>query len=384
MNKKSRKVFESQKKLFGAILAGVIFLSVGLGYFIIQDSKYVPPAPAKPIELPADKMNPQDIWMGRLESQNQLLDQRIKYLEEIILATKKQEEEIEKEKKELKQEIARLKGELISIKENPPLRLPEDPLVALPLEMIPTPILAPLAELSMDDLPSTIKSVDFSIPSGTSVKALLVSSVDADCSVFSVNDPIPVKLRILDDGHLPKEISVRFKGGIIIGSAYGNLSSERVYMRLERLTQVNTEGNFVETEVAGYVTGEDGKYGIRGTVVDKSGKIMANAALSGIFAEGSQILQSAVGRYRIDNYLSTNNANQSVSDPFVPGALNGTSNAFDMLANYYIRRAEQIQPVIQVNAGRIVDITFTHGADIGELHTKDKIKEIREKTKGCP
>lgn len=384
MNKKSRKVFESQKKLFGAILAGVIFLSVGLGYFIIQDSKYVPPAPAKPIELPADKMNPQDIWMGRLESQNQLLDQRIKYLEEIILATKKQEEEIEKEKKELKQEIARLKGELISIKENPPLRLPEDPLVALPLEMIPTPILAPLAELSMDDLPSTIKSVDFSIPSGTSVKALLVSSVDADCSVFSVNDPIPVKLRILDDGHLPKEISVRLKGGIIIGSAYGNLSSERVYMRLERLTQVNTEGNFVETEVAGYVTGEDGKYGIRGTVVDKSGKIMANAALSGIFAEGSQILQSAVGRYRIDNYLSTNNANQSVSDPFVPGALNGTSNAFDMLANYYIRRAEQIQPVIQVNAGRIVDITFTHGADIGELHTKDKIKEIREKTKGCP
>lgn len=384
MSEKSRKVFNNQKKLFGAILVGVLFLSLGFGYLVIGDTKYAQPSLTKAsIDLPADKMNPQDIWMNRVESQNTLLDQRVRYLEELILETKKQGEETEKEKRQLKQEIARLRGELFSVKENPPpIAVPVDPLIGPPLEVPLLPICAPLVEFSMDDAPSAIKNVEHAIPSGTSVKALLVSSVDADCGVFSINDPIPVKLRVLDDGHLPKEIAVKLKGGIVIGSAYGNLSSERVYMRLERLTQVNSDGDFVETEVAGYVTGEDGKYGIRGTVVDKSAKIMANAAISGIFAEGSQILQSALGRYRIGNYMNSN-TNQSVGDPFIPGTLGGTSNAFDMLADYYIRRAEQIEPVIQVNAGRIVDITFTHGVEIGELHTKEKIKAVREKAKGC-
>ena len=96
----------------------------------------------------------------------------------------------------------------------------------------------------------------------------------------------------------------------------------------------------------------------------------------------SQILQSAVGRHRIDNYMSTS-TNQAVNDPFLPGVSNGTSNAFDMLSDYYIRRAEQIEPVIQVTAGRIVDVTFTHGAEIGELHMKDKIREVRERSRGC-
>lgn len=383
MSEKSRKVLKNQKKLFGAIIMGALFLSLGFGYLLIGDQKYSQIAlPRKSIDLPGDRMNPQDMWMNRVESQNTLLDQKVKYLEELVLGTKQREEEGEREKRELKQEIMRLKSELIITKESPPpLFIPVDPLIGSPLGP-PLPMCAPLVEFSMDFPPSTIKNVEHAIPSGTSVKAVLVSSVDANCGIYSINDPIPIKLRILDDGHLPKEIAVKLKGGIIIGSAYGNLSSERVYMRIERLTQVNLDGDFVETEVAGYVTGEDGKYGVRGTVVDKSAKIMTNAAISGLFAESSQVLQSAVGRQRIDNYLSTN---QSVNGPLIPGAMGGTSNAFDMLADYYIHRAEQIEPVIQVNSGRIVDITFTHGVEIGELHTKEKIRKVRERSKGfCP
>jgi conjugal transfer pilus assembly protein TraB len=379
---KPQNVLRNQKKLFGAIIFGFLFLSLGFGYLLIGDRKYAPTTLSKQsVDLPADKLNPQDIWMSRVESQSTLLDQKVKYLEELVLETKKQEEGAEKEKKQLKQEIARLKNELTAVKQNPPPPpLPLDPFIAAPLEAPPPllPICAPLAEFSMDEEPPIIKNVEEAIPSGTSVKALLVSSVDADCAVFSINNPIPVKLRILDDGHLPKDIAVKLKGGIIIGSAYGNLSSERVYMRLERLTQVNRDGDFVETEIAGYVTGEDGKYGVRGTVVDKSAKIMANAAMSGLFAEGSQILQAAVGRYRIGNYLNANTS-QAVGESFMPGAVGGTCNAFDMLADYYIRRAEQVEPVIQVNAGRIVDVTFTHGVEIGELHTKEKIREVRER-----
>ncbi|MCH9626262.1 MAG: hypothetical protein S4CHLAM123_14580 [Chlamydiales bacterium] len=382
MSEKSKKALSNQKKIFGAILIGVLLLTVGFGYLLLGNSNYSQPTYIKkPIDLPADKMNPQDIWMNRVESQNKLLDQKLKYLEDLVLKNQKQEESSEKEKRDLKREIRLLKDELTSVRENPlpSVLLQTDPLLGPPAVIMEAPIAQPLVEFVMEDISSPIQNVEHAIPSGTSVKALLVSSVDADCGVFSINDPIPVKLRILDDGHLPKNIDVNLKGGILIGSAYGNLSSERIYMRLERLTQLNRQGDFVETDVAGYVTGEDGKYGVRGTVVDKSAKIVKNAAISGLFGEASSILQSAVGRYRIDNYLSTN---QSVNDPFSPGGSGSASNAFDMLADYYIRRAEQVEPVIQVNAGRIVDITFTHGAEIGELHTKEKIQEIREHSRG--
>lgn len=383
MNNKSKKILKNQKKVVAAIIGGVLFLSLGVGYLLLGDSNYPKRQTSKTFDLPADKMNPQDIWMNRVDSQNQLFDQKIKYLEDLVLEGKKQKESEEREKRELKKEISLLKQELTKACENPPpneVAQLGDPMFMPPPTLPPPPMIAPLVEFSMAEPTSTIRNVANAIPSGTTVKALLVSSLDANCGVYSINDPIPVKLRILDDGHLPKNIDVNLKGGIIIGSAYGDLSSERVYMRIERLTQVNSKGDFVESEVLGYITGEDGKYGVRGTVVDKSEKIIANAAISGLFGEASEILQSAVGRWRIDNYLS---ANQAVNDPFVPGIGGGTSNAFDMLADYYIQRAEQIEPVIQVNAGRIVDITFTHGIDIGELHAKERIQEVREKSRRC-
>ena len=341
MSEKSRKALKKQKKVFLALVAGVGVLVVGVGYLVLSDQKYAPTVQPKPhIDLPADKMNMQDIWMTRVESHNTLLDQKIKYLEEIVLQTKKQEEVTEKEKRDLKHEMAQLKKQLRDESERSFREVPgqlNDPFFGSPQNISAPQFCPPLIEFCMEEPEQIVGSVERTIPSGTTVKALLVSSVDADCGIYSSTDPIPVKLRLLDDGHLPKGVDVHLKGALIIGSAFGNLSSERVYMRLERLTQVNPDGKFIETEVVGYVSGEDGKYGVRGMVVDKSEKIIANAAISGFFGEASQVLQSAVGRFRIDNYL---NANQGVNEPFVPGAAKGTSNAFDMLADYYIKRAE--------------------------------------------
>ncbi|MCE3230852.1 MAG: traB [Alphaproteobacteria bacterium] len=48
------------------------------------------------------------------------------------------------------------------------------------------------------------------------------------------------------------------------------------------------------------------------------------------------------------------------------GAGKGINNALDKYADFYIKRAEQLQPVIQVAAGRQVDIVFTEGISMGE------------------
>jgi conjugal transfer pilus assembly protein TraB len=374
MIESTRHILKKQKLLFGALAISALIIVSCVGMLIFSNDTPRPLVQKKSIDLPGDKISPQDIWMTRMEADKQLNDQKFKYLEDLIVEAKQRDEANLQEKRLLKKEINDLTLGLRLAKSQPSVAAAAaDPFGKMP--SVPYVDKSPLIEMSMQEPKTKLSHVDLAIPAGTSVKALLVSAVDAPSGVYSASDPIPIKLRLLDNAKLPKEVRVKLIGGIIIGSAYGNLSSERVYMRLERLTQVKAGGSFIETDITGYVSGEDGKYGVRGVVVDKSTKAVANAAASGFFGELGQILQSAVSKkgnsYQLDAISSRN-------DVLTQGAIGGGTSAFDMIADYYLKRAEHIQPVIQVNAGRVVDVTFTHGVNVGDLHTKDRVRKTRE------
>jgi len=413
MTNQTQQILNKQKISFFILVIAVLVVVFVLTHFVFQD--LTPPnssqAPLK-IDLPVDTINPQNIWMNRqddtisrMDSENKLLDQKMQYLEEVILNGKKKNEEIDQEKIELKQMIALLTDDLKAVKEKTDRQVsfqetstqnddismyqsmqPSIPLHSSldyfsspePMMIEERPLRLPIREHVMAENEQRYTDINDVIPAAVSVKALLVSSVDAVCGVYSNSDPIPVKLRLLDDAHLPKGLSIDLKGSLVLASAYGSLSNERVYMRLERLTQVNSKGQAVETEVVGYVSGEDGKFGVQGTVIDRSVKIVKNAAASGFLSGVGQVLQSAVSKHPVDSF----NTYSVGTDIAQRGTVNGTSSAFDMLSEYYIRRAEQVQPVLQINAGRIVDITFTHGFKRGDLNTKEKLKKIRCLSRG--
>jgi conjugal transfer pilus assembly protein TraB len=44
----------------------------------------------------------------------------------------------------------------------------------------------------------------------------------------------------------------------------------------------------------------------------------------------------------------------------------GVSSALDRLADYYIRLAEQVFPVIEIDAGREIDVVITKGVVVDE------------------
>lgn len=429
MINKAKQILRTQKKHF-IILATIVLVGVfGISHFVFTDIG--PSLPRQQtslkVDLPVDNISPQNIWMNRqddtidrIDSENKLLDQKMKYFEDVILSNIKKEEENEREKVELKKIITHLKEDLKSVMDKPePKTVAQEvaysesedgpnfevshqsnhppnpqslfssprfqstnsppPSFTSPQQYIePKPLRMPIREHIITEEKKPFVSVDEVVPAAVSVKALLVSSVDAVCGVYANSDPVPVKLRLLDDAHLPNGVTINLKGCLLIASAYGNISNERVYMRLERLTQVNVKGEATETEVVGYVSGEDGKFGVQGSVIDKSTKIVKNAAASGFLGGIGQVLQSAVSKHPIDSF----NTYSVGSDAAQKGAANGASSAFDMLAEYYIRRAEQVQPVLKVNAGRIVDITFTHGFTRGDLNTKEKLKRIRCRSRG--
>jgi conjugal transfer pilus assembly protein TraB len=349
------------------------------------------------VDLPVDDFKSKEVWMDRLESQISFLSQKQNYYEETLLEYKEREQANEKEKLELKKQLATLKQEIeeskiaqAEAKEEisllPPQEFyapvpPNPPLVSNPpfysnIPLEPLPLRPPLCEYVILEEQNAVFPVSKRTPANVSVRAILISSVDAVCRLDAQSDPVPVKLRLLDDGYLPEGVVVKLKGCLIGASAYGDISNERVYMRLENLTKVNAKGEAIETEVTGYVSGEDGRFGLRGVVVDRTAKILKNAAGSGVLSGIAQTLQAACTRPANESY------NTSIGADFAQSTASGASDAFSMLAAYYIKRAEQVQPVLQINAGRIVDITFTHGFSMGDIHAKVNLKKIRERSRG--
>ena len=116
--------------------------------------------------------------------------------------------------------------------------------------------------LNLETSQKQIKTADNYIPAGSFAKAVLLSGVDASTSLNSSADPDPVLIRIIDHGTLPRRFKSDLKDCHIIGAAFGDLSSQRAKVRLEKLscTSIAT-GEIIETAIAGFVAGGDGRQG---------------------------------------------------------------------------------------------------------------------------
>lgn len=208
------------------------------------------------------------------------------------------------------------------------------------------------------------------LPSGSFISGVLLSGLDAPAGVNSSREPYPVLIRLTNLAVLPNRFRFDIKECFVTGEGYGDLSSERAYIRTVGLSCVRSDGSSIDVPLKGFVAGEDGKNGLRGRVVSKEGQIISKALLAG-FAEG---VSKAFSLSATTVNVSPLGATQTI-DPdraLEMGALTGVSRSADRLSQYYIRMAERIFPVIEIDAGRKVDVVVLQGRP---LHT------IEEKTK---
>ena len=227
---------------------------------------------------------------------------------------------------------------------------------------------------------SLLKTTDNTIPAGAFAKAILLGGVDASTSIQSASDPRPVLLRVTDFGTLPRRFKSDLKGCHVLAASYGDISSERVFMRLEKLTCVERKtGEVVEMNVQGYVAGEDGRAGLRGSVVDRAGESMRNALVGGFFSGMGSFLSQAHNPVTFSPLNGLAQTNPLTNEGILKhGAAKGTSNALEKYADFYIKRAEQLQPVIQVAAGRPVDIVFSQGFAFGDSAIRHAVGKIND------
>lgn len=208
------------------------------------------------------------------------------------------------------------------------------------------------------------KTKDLYMPAGTYSKAVVVSGMAASTATNAQGNPQPMMLRLVDDGNLPRGFKGRVKDAVLIGSCYGDISSERAYCRLETLSWVEPEGTTVEKKVEGWVFGEDGRAGLRGEVVDRSTDIARESFGAGLLSAAANFfkMESARSVYPVSPFGQTNA--MSSKEALQGAGASGVGSALDRLADFSIKRAEQMQPVIVIASGRVVDIAFKEGVSL--------------------
>jgi conjugal transfer pilus assembly protein TraB len=144
-------------------------------------------------------------------------------------------------------------------------------------------------------LPKTDKTY---VPSGSFVEAILLGGLDAHTGVSAQSDPHPVLLRVLDNGVLPKNHNSQLNHCHIIAAGFGDISSERAYIRLERMS-CEQNGIFTDYPVYGYVTGPDGKDGIRGKVVLRDKAVVSRAFLGGFLSGLSEVTSQSLTTHSV-------------------------------------------------------------------------------------
>lgn len=214
---------------------------------------------------------------------------------------------------------------------------------------------------------SHVRKLESYVPAGSYAPAVVIAGVDASVGVKSQENPVPVLLRLTGPvttaaaGSGPGS-RVDLTGCTVVGSAAADLSSERVYVRLTTLTCLNHRGEVLEVPVAGIVVGS-GKAGVRGQVVSREGTLVRNAAVAGVLQgigqTASSSAQSVTGSSSLDSTVT------SIAGASAAGAIGGgVSGAANTLAQYYIQRAEQYQPVVSLYGGTAVEVVFLDGVDL--------------------
>ncbi len=198
------------------------------------------------------------------------------------------------------------------------------------------------------------------LPTGSITKIVLLSGFDAPTMSQAKTNPLPIIMKLQNTSILPNRYKYDLRECVVMGEGYGDLSSERVYIRTNNLSCVTRSGKHVDMPFKGMITGEDGKVGLRGRVVTKQGSLIARSLIAG-FLDGVGKAFNQSQQYTLVGSGGTTTGTQTMStgQALQYGALGGASAAAEKLASFYLKMADQISPVIEINARRTADLIST-------------------------
>ena len=205
------------------------------------------------------------------------------------------------------------------------------------------------------------------VPSGTFCQGILLGGAYAPSGASAQNDTVPIIFEITDNCHLPNGQASILKGARVTASVYGKIASDRGMVRLDNLSFIKPDNEILDIPVEGTAFDHSGKTGIRGTTLLRNGKLIRMSGISGLFSGLGEAAKAYTQTQSVSSLGTTSSIDPSKVPLYATGS--GMSTAMGKISEYYIKLAEQYQPVIELNAGAIVDLVFLKGFPI-EDHEK--------------
>ncbi len=235
----------------------------------------------------------------------------------------------------------------------------------------PVAVIADLLPENTDNQELDLRDVKKYLPAGAFASAKVLIGADASVGVANQADPLHCQFRVTSPavsaiGKGDKTQITDIEGCIITAQCRGDLSSEKVYARLQTMTCSPKDGYVVEIPVQGGAVGR-GKSGIRGPVISREGSLITQAFFADLIggigkATATATQQTGSGLTISGGNLTTTGSTSSFTDKLQAQGIQGLGAGFESstrrIADYLIKRAEQYQPVVELASGRDVELVF--------------------------
>lgn len=205
------------------------------------------------------------------------------------------------------------------------------------------------------------------IPSGSFMPVVLLTGVEAGTASSSQGNPEPVLMRVENLAQLPGNARYKVRSCFVTGSAYGSMSTERAYVRIASLSCLDKHHKLVlDAPLKGYVVDSDGMFGLRGKLVQRQGALLGKALLAG-FAQGlGNAFSMSEGTTTLMMGMGGMGAAQTLSGGQMlhEAGMSGATSAMQMLAQFYLKQAQSIFPVVVVRPGREATLVLSSGTSL--------------------
>lgn len=278
------KIKQRQWLLAGSLLLAIIVIIAGVLFFSGTDSKTNVESAIKAENVhladASRTVSPQDAWLSDAEVRLKAQDEELKALTELFEELKQDQENLRAENETLKSELSaqprdKVLEEALAAKAIDD-RQPEQSGALFPRVQTAHPSIQnnnswssnaqtsmpaePLLnkhQISLTPKSSTKtdwqeKSLKNYLPTGSYVKAVILSGAMASAAVKSQADPLPVLFRITGNAITANRQEIDLSGCTVTGEAYGDISSERAFVRLHDMTCSKNADKVIETKVEGY------------------------------------------------------------------------------------------------------------------------------------
>jgi len=216
------------------------------------------------------------------------------------------------------------------------------------------------------------------LPEGSFAKVSIISGLDAGASSKTQKNPQPIMMRVQSDAIIPAmqgKQKYKLKGCFLVGSAFGEISTERVQIQPTRLSCVDAERQYVlSAKIDAAVLDFDNVLGLRGTVEYRDGARLAKSIIATSAGSLAQLagVAGGVATSTVSTGISsatTGDTSQLLELPSLGdlGSAVGVSafgSSAEIIAKRYADQMAEIYPVINLPGGRTGSVMFLSGVNL--------------------